>query len=157
MQTIREDYYKCFQYNGIGYASNTKIQVKQHYIDSNVYNGQRIWKYARFQNRHISGEIIYCRFSKCDLDLFGESDKCCGYFLVPEKDLEMLIEEIIYPIEVKLIPVQKKKDYESSEVMTGWVLVVLVCLISLIFKEWYLVWLCAFIIFFRWRNKKLLE
>ena len=155
--TVREDYYKYFKYRGKGYASNTKIKIKSSYINEHTYDGKNIWPYARFSNRCSQNNKIYCRFAQCNLYIRNNSNNYCGYFLIPEEDIELLIDEIIYPVEVCIAPIRKKKDYESSEVMIGWVIVVIILTVSIIFNEWYLIWLWTIIVFCFWRNKKLLE
>ena len=157
VNVVREDYYKCFKYREKGYASHTEIKIKQSYLDTHLYKGKKIWSYARFDQRSIHDGKVYCNFSKCKLDLIEENNKYCGYFLVPEEDLELLIEEIIKPIELTLAHIVKKKDHESSEVITGWIIYMLIMFISFILTEWYIVWLWATIVFFLWRNKKLWE
>jgi hypothetical protein len=89
--------------------------------------------------------------------MFGKSKGYCGYFLVLEDELELLIDEIIEPIEVDVIPIVIKKDYEVPAVIIGWILLPIILFVCLIFKQWYIGWFWTIVVFIFWRSNKLRE
>lgn len=157
MLTAYDNYYKYFRYKNNTYTEKTGVKIAQSYIDTHLYDEKKIWKYAMFSHRVVHNNEIFCFFTMYKTDPWCESRNCCGYFLVPEKDIEMAIEEIIKPVPINIIPKVKSKDCEVGEVVVGWVIYIVVLIFSFILKQWYLVLFWGSIYFFIWRNRKLRE
>ena len=147
-----------FMYQNKIYTTNTQIKVAQPYIDSHSEKDAPIWPYARFLRKYIKDNILYYEFNPCKLDLFGEWTKSTGMFAVKASELTSAIEEIILPIEVENVQITlptSKKDWEDNDMMWAWIIYIAVMVGSLIFKQFYIIWAIATIIFFNYRRKRL--
>jgi hypothetical protein len=148
--------YQYFFYEKIPYRTGTVVKLKKSYTDTHTYNGEHIWDYAYFSHRvDPYGYSKYLFMPYCAPTNSGVHYS--GLFRIDEKDMNNAIEEIIKPVYIDLVKKEKKKDIESSEVISGWAVLVIVLLFSFIFKEWYIIWFWSFVIFFIWRSKKLWE
>ena len=148
--------YNCFFiYNGKGYRAGTVIKLKQEYIDTHLFNGYKIWKYAYLSNKNCAqNKYVFNQYRVYPCNKINEY---AGLFLISQEELEDAIEEIIEPREVEIVPKTKRRDWESNEVMVGWIIYIVALFASLIFREWYIAWLFGSIYFFTWRNGKLWE
>jgi hypothetical protein len=154
-----EDLY--FIYRNISYCKGTEISLTNSFIQKNSYEGNAIWKYARFCKRIVKdGKNMYF-FARCPVDWYWMREnnlsrktfeQTCPYFLIDDARMSNAIESIIKPIEIAVLPLPQYKDYEVAGVMVGWVIYLLVLFFSLIFKEFYLIWIVASIIFFSVRK-----
>lgn len=155
----KDNYIKYFYFNGEAYTTNTIVELDKIYIDTHYYQGQRMWKYARYKHTVCIDGGMYLFFNlaniEFDRDTIKQSNQCCGYFLLPTNDIQLAIKQIVTPIPIVIIPVVRKKDYESKEVMIGWCIYIGVLLVSLIFTIWYLIWFWSTILFLIWRHDKL--
>ena len=146
--------FQYFFYQGAAYCTGTKVKFERKFIETFTYNGEYIWETAIFSHRVlIDGKSEYV-FMPYGIPVCG---KFSGYFYITEMELKNAIEEIIKPINIELIEKKKKKDCESADVVIGWMLLFVILFFSLIFKEWYLLWMWSIIIFCIWRNRKLWE
>ena len=148
-----DENYQYFFYNGTPYRTGTMVKFKDDFTAHYTFEGEHIWKYARFCMRMLKNGRSEYLF----LPHRNPENKYSSMFRIPEDKLEYAIEEIIKPIPIELVPKTKKKDTESAEVMIGWLIYPVVLFFSLIFKEWYVAWFWATLLFFIWRNKKLWE
>ena len=147
-----------FTYDGKIYTRDTEIKVSQLYIDSHSEKNKPIWPYARFLRKYTKDHVLYYEFTTCQLDLFGEWSKCIGTFAIKSSELNSAIEEIILPIEVENVEIttpEPKKDWEDNEMLWAWVIYIIVMAGGLIFKQFYIIWAIATIIFFNYRRKRL--
>lgn len=159
-----DDRYLHFIYNGVAYGNGTKVSLKNSFINNYTYNGKKIWKYAWFGNRVVvNGQNMYF-FSKdkTDWNFLHRNNidlripqQCCPFFLIREDLIDYAIEEITHPVIVSVSHRVQEKDYANESVMWMWFIYVFVMIISLVFKEFYLIWIVASIIFFSWRKEKL--
>ena len=149
---------QTFYYKEKLYSKGTVIKVSQKYTDTHLYNGMPIWKYARFERSYIKSGITYYVFDICNLDLFAEWQKYTGYFVVDITELELMIGEIVKPIEVKNITTsnrEPKKDWEVEGMGVAWATYIAALAGGLIFKEFYIAWGAASYVFFKYRKEKL--
>lgn len=147
-----------FTYKDKIYTRDTEIKVSQSYINLHSEKNKPIWPYARFLRKYIKDNILYYEFTTCQLDLFGEWSKCIGTFAIKSSELNFAIEEIILPIEVENVQTAlptSKKDWEDNDMMWAWIIYIAVMVGSLIFKQFYIIWAIATIIFFNYRRKRL--
>ena len=149
---------KYFYYQNKSYTTGTILELKQEYIDRHfaTYH-ERIWKYALFcyKVKNNRGEQYFFMPHKGNAEHVPYGVE--GSFTINVNALDGAIEQILKPVEIKLVPKIKKKDCESSEVMVGWTIYILALLFSFLFREWYIIWFHGSVIFFIWRNKKLWE
>ena len=161
-----DEKYRYFQHKGVYYGTGTKVTLSDAFISRYTYRGRCLWKYAWFGNRiTVNGKNMYF-FSRDKSDWYflrqnnisrEYVDQTCPYFLVDEDLLDIAIEQVTYPIMVDLPPEEKKKDWEVDKVMWGWVTYIAALIFSLIFKEFYLIWFWATIIFYFYRKEKLTQ
>ncbi|MGN1327237.1 MAG: hypothetical protein ACI4VQ_04115 [Clostridia bacterium] len=162
----KEDkFFSNFYYNGIYYDKGTRIAFADDYIRDRLYNGKEIPKYMTFWYMIIQkdGTQKY-HFAPTQIDL----DKCYNEGLNPdflyrftnnidinEELTNEIIEEIIDPIYLELIPEIKKTDFDCPAVLVGWAIYVVLMIGSLIFKDFYCLWGLISFYFFRWRKAML--
>lgn len=159
MSLVSDINFAYFFYNKQSYTSGTVVKISKDYQDTHTFNEKPIWKYACFSHRFIKDYKEYYSFVFYDAVYFelsgSEYSKYCGIFTITSEDLENAIEGIIKPIPVELIPVIPKKDWEVDEMWGLWLIYVAVLLFSLIFREFYLIWVAASFIFFNTRKELL--
>lgn len=153
--------YKFFSYKGKYYWYGTRVMLSDKYIEFyEKETGKKLWKYAVFGNRVVSHEIHEYFFTRyCENVRAQRSYQ--PYFTINELDLELAIQEIVYPIEVsrELIDemIRPRNDFEKPEILIGWIIYIIVLIASLIFYQFYVIWIAASIIFFKWRREQLLK
>lgn len=151
-----DENFQFFIFNNRAYKTGTVVKLNSERMNSGAHNNEKIWNYAKFSHRMlIQGESKY--FFWAHMIKGCESNEYNSYFTISEKDLNNYIAEIIEPIEINVVQNQKKNDFESATVIIGWIIYLLSLLFSFAFKQWYLIWFWGTIIFFAWRNIKLLE
>lgn len=161
-----------FYYKGDYYINGTEIILTDEYINKHQWNGKKLWKYAKYDHQvNYNGRISYffCR-SKCDwlslngmgLDIKTQNDYAC-YFVIDALDIEKAIQEFSHPIKlerseteaIKEAIVTPKSDLDDTGVMILWIAYIVVMIGSLIFKQFYLIWIVASVLFFTWRKEML--
>lgn len=167
--TTNGDPRSFFYYKGDFYIDGTEITLKDEYINSHMWNGKKLWKYARYDHQATyNGRIAYffCR-SKSDwlslnamgLDARAKNDYA-AWFLVDAADLENAIEEITHPIKLEREETEAvldaiatpKSDFDNPSLIILWLIYIIVMVGSLIFKQFYILWAIATIIFIKYRN-----
>ena len=148
---------KYFFYKGKSYTTNTVIKLTKQYIDTHMYNGLPIWKYAIFSHKLMNSDEYFFSFIN---NYYQNIEKVCireycGYFLIKGKDMEGAIEEIIKPVPIELVPAVPKKDYEVEGMRLLWLIYIAVLFFSLIFREFYIIWIAATYVFFKIRKEML--
>lgn len=142
---------KYFYFNEHSYTTGTEVELTKNYINS---NSNKIWKYARFIQKSYDKQTY--QFMKCRYDSYSEEEReCVLYFAISENELEYVIKEIVKPIPITLVPITQKKDWEVEGMFSLWMIYIAVLFFSLIFKEFYLIWIVTSFIFFNIRKKML--
>ena len=165
------NYSFTFRYKGKTYSKNTRIKVSQKYIDNHLYEGMPIWPYARFDKTIIKNNKAYCMFSICEFNSCRELNAHAGYFVVSASDLDILIDEIRKPVVKENIASQpavilendissqsaaiSKKDWRTKGMGIAWIAYIATLMASLIFKDFYIIWIVASCVFFKYRKEKL--
>lgn len=159
-----DERYKYFPYGDKYYYNGTKVVLSNHFINNYTYKGQKIWKYAWFGHRFVvDGRNLYF-FSRDNTDWYfliqnnisqEYINQTCPYFVIEEELLDSAIECFVKPIEITPEPIVEKKDWQSDKVMRGWFTYALALIGSLIFKEFYVIWVIATIVFFSYRKEQL--
>jgi hypothetical protein len=148
-----------FIYDNKVYTHNTEIQIKQSYRDTNLFDGYKIWSSYKFQYRYMQGSVVYLTFAICNKPLSVKDTTFYAITLiVSERDLPNVIESITKPLEVTdavIVPYEPKKDWEVDGMGTIWCVYLLALFGSLLFKQWYLGWMFATIIFIAKRKEML--
>lgn len=147
-----------FIYNGKIYTQHTIIKVSQSYIDAHANDKEPIWPYYRFMRKYILDNKVYYEFQICKADVLGEWLNYATSFTTYPSELKSLIEDIVVPVEVENMQIdlpKAKKDWEDSDTILAWIIYIAVMIGSLIFKQFYIIWLIATIIFFNYRRKRL--
>ena len=165
-------------YDGDMYYNGTKVKLKDEYIKTHTFYGKKIWKYARFDNITTYNNCrgyFFCitKDSLCDLLSMGYKNveernaivrEHAPYFIIPCHELHNAIEEIIVPLKVEqnlANTVQEsivnrafhpKKDSEVPGMTVLWIIYILALIGSLIFKQFYLLWIVETLLFTRYRK-----
>ena len=159
-----------FYYKNDFYINRTEIALKTEYINTHLWNGKKLWKYARYDHQvSYNGQISYffcaSKFDWPSLNSMGlertARDDYAPYFLIPAVELENAIEEIIKPIKLErketdaiLENITKpKNDLEEPGLIVLWLIYIAVLVGSLIFKQFYIIWLIATMLFVKWRKE----
>ena len=161
-----------FYYKGDFYINGTEIILTDEYVHKHQWNGKKLWKYARYDHQvNYNGRIAYffCR-SKCDwlsLDKMGidirDINDYAPYFVIEALSLEKAIEELTKPIKlardetemIKEAIITPKNDLDNEGIMVLWIAYIVVMVGSLIFKQFYFIWIVASVLFFKLRKEML--
>lgn len=156
--------YRYFLHKGVYYGNGTKVIFTDNFVQNYTYNGKKIWKYAWFSHRIVvNGRSMYFfNRDKTDWSFLRQNNisqqepqTCCPFFVIDATLIDLAIEKITYPIIVAASPKEKKSDWDDAQVIKMWFVYIGVLVASLVFKEFYLVWIIASILFFYWRKEKL--
>lgn len=155
-----------FYYNGKYYCNRTEITLKDSYINHNTFYGKKLWKYACFDHKIVdNGKTTYffCRCKDNFEDIYNtgitmaEIDNYAPYFTIEAYKIDSLIEEIIRPIEFTNTELLNfnlpKKDYEVNEMIALWIIYIAIMIGSLIFNQFYIIWIVVTFLFFKLRNE----
>lgn len=171
---------RSFMYfNEEWYINGTEITLTESYIKNHKFNGKKLWKYARFD--HVTTynnqkAYFFCRskYSFCDLLQMGYNDvqerTACQkdyapYFVITAYEIEYAIDEFTKPIKlskeetearkkaIEYMIEHPKRDWDYPELLVMWLVYIIVLLGSLIFNEFYLVWIVATLIFHKLRKE----
>lgn len=149
------DYYKYFRFQGKTYTEKTIVRLKNEFCNTHTYNNEPIWPYARFSHKVIHDNILYYIFYPCNLGAGWH--RYAGFFLLTETQLDQAIAEIITPVPISIIEKEYYKDWEVPNVLWMWLIYITVLFFSMIFREFYLIWIVASYVFFTTRKKMLLK
>ena len=87
----------------------------------------------------------------------AEIDNYAPYFTIEAYKIDSLIEEIIRPIEFTNTELLNfnlpKKDYEVNEMIALWIIYIAIMIGSLIFNQFYIIWIVVTFLFFKLRNE----
>ena len=160
------------------YVKGAEIILTDSYIENHMFNGKKLWKYARFDHvttKNNQTAYFFCRskYSFCDLLQMGyneaqERASCqrdyAPYFVVTNSELEWAIEEFTKPLKlskeetearnkaIEYIIEHPKRDWDYPELLVMWLVYIVVLLGSMIFREFYLIWIVATYIFYKLRK-----
>lgn len=160
-------------YNGEYYIDGTEIIVSDEYINSNTFDGRKLWKYARFhsQTKYNGKNAYYFCATKLDvtslrsmgIDLEARK-QYAHYFIVEALDIQKAIGEITKPIKLSQREHERidkhisdmiehpKKDWDYSELRVAWIIYIALMAASLIFNQFYILWIIITYFFFKWRK-----
>lgn len=159
------------------YINGTKITLKDDYIESRKFNGDKLWKYARFDHQTTCKNqtaYFFCRdkyqiYELYDMGYSKEEISACRqdyapYFVLTASELEGAIEEITYPIKLSkeettvinnaIIDMidKPKRDWDDPSLLILWIIYIAVMVGSLIFNQFYIIWAIASIAFYYTRK-----
>ena len=172
-ENIQYDPRSFMYYNGQYYINGTVVELLDSYTQNNNFQGKKIWKYARFDRQiRINGKVSYffciAKFDSISLMEMGLDlsiqKEYAYYFTIDAYMLEFAIKQIIKPIcltktEQATIDISlenmiehPKKDLDCEELRIGWFIYFIVIVASLIFKQFYIIWIVVSLLFFKWRK-----
>lgn len=143
-----------FVYNEKIYTKCTVVKPSQIFVDSYKIKGEDLWTYYRLMDVIVKNGITYYHFQitrvlDCDFYKYKTS------ILVNQFEIDTFVGEITIPIEVEIgkdnTPFIPKKDWEDKNMLMAWIVYIVVMIGSLIFKQFYIVWIIATIIFLKYR------
>ena len=155
-----------FYYKGDIYIKGTIIKLKDEYIKKRAVQGEKIWKYAKYMWMGDPGRFVfnYCKMDyNYDLPKMGYTDpeerrripkEHVPIFGISGWEMEEAIEEIVrretLPREITEIIMENIADPKTYETKGSGILCaiyVAVMIGSLIFNQFYIVWIVATILF----------
>jgi hypothetical protein len=160
-------------YKGQYYINGTIIELSDTYIAQNRFNGKKLWKYARFDHKISNAGMISYFFCAVKMDALSMRDmgidqntinEYAPYFVVVAQDLNGAITKIIKAISLTqtecntinqnlLYTIEHpKSDLEYPALILAWMAYIIVLMSSLIFRQFYIIWIIASLIFFKWRK-----
>lgn len=160
--------YSYFKYKEKYYNNGTIVKLKDDYIKNNTYDGKKIYKYMRFMSREVFCEKATCEFLMSPITEFKNivkefewlqknEEKYSREWKIDASLLNNVIDRIIEP-EICNNPlkeygwVRPETDWDHPELRFAWVVYIAVLIGSLIFKQFYLIWIVSSFIFNRYRN-----
>jgi hypothetical protein len=160
-------------YKGEYYINGTEVMLSDKYIEQHKYNNKKLWKQAYFHHKIINNgcatyffcviNLDWSSLKKIGLDIKAKDDYA-SYFVVEALDLDWAIEEITKPIKlskeetearnkaIEYMIEHPKRDWDYPELLGMWLVYIIVLLGSLIFKEFYIIWIVATYIFYKTRK-----
>lgn len=161
-----------FYYKGDYYINGTEIILKDEYINTHQSNGQKLWKYAKYERQTVhNGGVAYLfcasRIDRTSLGLMGLDEKIrydyAPIFVVSALDIENLIEEFTRPIKleraeteaIKEAIANPKSEFENPGVLLLWIVYIVAMIGSLIFNQFYILWIIITLLFLKWRKELL--
>lgn len=161
-----------FYYRGDYYINGTEIILTDEYISKHQWDGKKLWKYARYDHQTVyNGRISYffcaSRIDRLSLNSMGFDvkirDDYAPYFVIAALDLEGAIKEFTKPIKLERVETEAilnaitepENDLDNTGLVILWIIYIAVMLGSLIFKQFYIIWIVASLLFFKWRKEML--
>lgn len=161
-----------FYYKGDYYINGTEIILTDEYVNSHTWNGRKIWKYARYDHQVVYGGCVAYFFCISNADWLAlnkmglgpnAADDYASFFVIQALDIERAIQEFTKPIKlrreqteaIKEAIATPKSDFDNAGLVLLWVIYIAVMIVSLIFKQFYLIWFAVSIIFFKLRKEML--
>ena len=160
-------------YNGEYYINGTEVVLSDKYVTNNVFNGKKIWKYARFdyQTTYYGKRAYFFSAVKLDWLSFREMNldtnmakDYAPYFIIETFKVNEIISTITKPIklsseETRIVNTaitdmitNPKTDFDNPILLTMWIVYFVVMVGSLIFNQFYIIWIIASYVFFTWRK-----
>ena len=170
--SVNGDPRSFFYYKGDYYINGTEITLKDEYIKNHRWNGDKLWKYARYDHQTVyNGRTAYffcciktdwLSLNSMGLDIRAIDDYA-PYFVIEALDLDNAIEEFIKPIKLEREETEAvleaittpKSDFDNPELTVLWVIYIAVMIGSLIFNQFYIVWAIVTFLFFKYRKEML--
>lgn len=167
--STNEDPRSFFYYKGDFYINGTEIILKDDYINTRLWNGKKLWKYARYDRQTVyNGQVshFFCssRFDWVSFNRMGldnkEKQNYAPYFVVSAIELENAIEEITKPIKLDRAETEAmlenmatpKRTLGNPQHLVLWGIYIAVLIGSLIFNEFYIIWVIATFIFLKLKD-----
>lgn len=155
------------------YSNGTEVMLTDKFINTHMFNGKKIWKYAKFNNKvtrngqlayfFYAAKISWYDFNEMGID-YSELDNYAPYFVIYAFDIENAIQEFTRPY--KLSDDQKnalydatiynmehpKRDWDYPEMIIAWIVYIATMIGSLIFVQYYLLHPIITYIFLKYRK-----
>ena len=162
-----------FYYKGDYYINGTEIILTDEYANSHKCNGLKIWKYATYHHQvTYNGRVAYffcankmdwLSLHKIGMTTSDFYSEYATYFVMDALDVDRAIQEFVRPIKlskaetdaIKEALVKPKSDFDNPALMVMWIIYIFVLVASLIFRQFYLIWIVASVIFFKYRREML--
>ena len=149
--------FKYFYYKGQSYTTGTKVRFTDSFVNAHANDEQKVWKYAVFSHRGTTYNPNLYVFWACDHELFTRTYNYLYSVVIKPEDIDNVIAEITKPIPITLVPAVPKKDWEVKGMGILWLIYIAVLFFSLIFRDFYVIWICATYGFFKIRKGLLNE
>ena len=161
-----------FYYKGDFYLRGTKVTLSDDWINSHQFQGKKPWKYMSFDSKIVDGGIVYFFFysdktdwmslEKMGLELKDKNNYAL-YFSIKALDIEKAIEEITKPIKldreeteaIKQSLTEPQHDWDNNALVIAWIIYIAAMIGSLIFRQFYILWIIISIIFSQVRKDML--
>ena len=155
------------------YINGTVVELSESYCNTNNFNGKKIWKYARFKHQISSPNGILYFFCIAHADAISMRsinidrtmiNEYAPYFTVPAYMIEHVIQTILRPIKLSQeecnainnhilnIIENPKTDWNRQYLRIELMIYITILIASLIFKHFYLIWIVATFVFFKWKR-----
>lgn len=160
-------------YKGEYYINGTEVILSDDYIHHNLFDGKKIWKYARFAHQttyngrnayfFCANKMDWLSLHEMGLDANVKKDYA-GYFIIESYKIENIISEITKPIKlpqreheivdeyISNIIEHPKTDWDFPELRVAWIIYIALMAASLIFNQFYILWIIITYFFFKWRK-----
>lgn len=167
-----KQYEYILPYKGKYYGKGTEVTLTPHYCNTHSSkDNKKLWQYARFGNYVSSNNTYFFSRSRCsvaELKKLGysnskEIEDCqwdyASFFTIPASELDAAIDQIIVPrelsertinsiIQSERVEKERLKSQYPFALTFYWIIYLLVLFFSLIFTEFYLIWIIATVIFY---------
>ena len=174
VHNINNDPRSFMYYNGQYYVNGTTIELSDKYMTTYRFNGKRPWKYARFDHQVNTADGLSYFFCAIKIDTLSLRDmglsrdvvnEHATYFLIPAININEAIGRVIKPIFLTqeendiinnaLLDMATKpmSDFQCPGLICAWLMYIIVLIASLIFRQFYIIWIIASFIFFKWRKE----
>ena len=127
------------------YMSGTEIELSDDYINTHKWNGKRLWKYAKFNNKttYNGATAYFFNQNKIDWSVAGEY---APYFVISTFELEYAIEKVTKPLKLEREITNKvmeavvtpKTDFDYPILVALWVVYIVLMIACLVFTQFYI-------------------
>lgn len=144
-----EDSLLYFTLNSTNYRNGTIVKLNETYMNK---HHPGLFGHACFNfKREEDNTYLFYAVSLGSWKVPGR----CGWFAVKESDLSYAIAEIIRPFKVHVHTINYKNDFHVKGLVRTWIIYLFVLFFSLVFNEFYIIWIMASFVFFTYRKAQL--
>ena len=152
-----------FYYKGDFYINGTEIILSDEYINTHKWNGKKLWKYARYERQGNYNGIPGYLFNIYNYGCLSrqEQDKYAFDIFISTYDIDCAIEGFKRPIKLERAQTEvvlnaistPKSEFDNPGVAILWLIYIIAMFGSLIFNQFYILWIIITVVFATFRRE----
>ena len=156
-------------YKGDFYLNGTQVEFTGEFLENNKIDGKKMCRYGEFvrQQNFSDGVGYYFRkinpYDKEHRIDYKEFENCADGIRITAMNIEDTIKDIIRPFKLEREKtdailyeiIKPKSDFDYPALIVLWIVYIAVMAGSLIFKQFYIIWIIVSWVFYETRRKML--